>query len=73
MLTPINREKDSANIIEYKVHKPSKEKDLEQTVANADTQIDEKLYDAKLIAEGFALEQIRKYGFALRGKECLIR
>ncbi len=72
MLTPKNREKDCAYIIEFKVHKPSKEKDLAQTVANAYSQIDEKLYDAKLIADGFSPEQIRKYGFAFRGKECLI-
>ena len=72
MLKPKNREKDCAYISEFKVHKPSKEKDLAQTVANAHSQIDEKLYDAKLIADGFSPEQIRKYGFAFRGKECLI-
>ncbi len=72
MLTPKDRNKDCAYIIEFKVHKPLKEKDLAQTVANAHSQIDEKLYDAKLIADGFSSEQIRKYGFAFRGKECLI-
>ncbi len=72
MLTPKDRSKDCAYIIEFKVHKPLKEKDLAQTVANAHSQIDEKLYDAKLIADGFSSEQIRKYGFAFRGKECLI-
>ncbi len=72
MLTPTNRERDNAYIIEFKVHKSSKEKDLAQTVANAHSQIDEKLYDAKLIADGFLPEQIRKYGFAFKGKECLI-
>ncbi|GFI23468.1 hypothetical protein IMSAGC011_02257 [Lachnospiraceae bacterium] len=72
MLTPTNREKDYAYIIEFKVHKSSKEKDLAQTVANAHSQIDKKLYDAKLIADGFSSEQIRKYGFAFNGKECLI-
>ncbi len=72
MLTPKNKERDYAYIIEFKVHKSSKEKDLAQTVANAHSQIDEKLYDAKLIADGFSPEQIRKYGFAFKGKECLI-
>ena len=72
MLTPKNKERDYAYIIEFKVHKSSKEKDLSQTVANAHSQIDEKLYDAKLIADGFSPEQIRKYGFAFKGKECLI-
>ncbi len=71
MLIPKKRQEDSAYIIEFKVHKPSKEKDLAQTVANAHSQIDEKLYDAKLIADGFSSEQIRKYGFAFKGKECL--
>ncbi|MDE7206212.1 MAG: PD-(D/E)XK nuclease domain-containing protein, partial [Lachnospiraceae bacterium] len=72
MLIPKDREKDCAYIIEFKVHKPLKEKDLEETVANALNQIEEKLYEAKLVAEGFAPENIRKYGFAFRGKECLI-
>lgn len=72
MLTPADREKDCAYIIEFKVHKPLREKDLAETVANAHAQIDEKLYDAKLIAEGFDPGQIRKYGFAFQGKTCLI-
>lgn len=72
MLVPLNRERDYAYIIEFKVHKPSKEKDLVQTVANALSQIEERLYDAKLIADGFSPQQIRKYGFAFKGKECLI-
>ena len=73
MLTPKNRERDDAYIIEFKVHKPLKEKDLAETVANALTQIEEKQYDAKVTADGFSPKQIHKYGFAFRGKECLIR
>ena len=72
MLKPTDREKDNAYIIEFKVHKPLKEKCLEETVANALSQIDEKQYEAELIAEGFAPERIRKYGFAFEGKMCLI-
>lgn len=72
MLTPADKGKDCAYIIEFKVHKPLKEKSLEETVANALSQIDEKQYEAELIAKGFRGERIRKYGFAFRGKECLI-
>ena len=72
MLIPKDREKVCAYIIEFKVHKPLKEKDLAKTVENALNQIEEKFYEAKLIADGFAPENIRKYGFAFKGKECLI-
>ncbi len=72
MLIPKDREKDCAYIIEFKVHKPMKENDLAQTVANALNQIEEKRYEAKLVADGFVPENIRKYGFAFKGKECLI-
>ena len=72
MLKPTDREKDNAYIIEFKVHKPKREKDLEETVANALAQIAEKKYEAELIAEGIAPERIRKYGFAFAGKTCLI-
>ncbi len=72
MLIPTDKEKDCAYIIEFKVHKSLKEKDLTKTVENALDQIAEKKYEAKLIADGFAPENIRKYGFAFKGKECLI-
>jgi len=72
MLKPSDKEKDYAYIIEFKVHKPRKEKDLEETLANALAQIEERQYETALIAEGFAPERIRKYGFAFKGKECLI-
>jgi len=39
---------------------------------NAHAQIEEKQYEAELISSGYLPEQIRKYGFAFRGKECLI-
>ena len=72
MLVPEDKENDNAYIIEFKVHKPRKEKDLEETLANALKQIEEKQYEASLIADGFALGQIRKYGFVFEGKRCLI-
>jgi len=72
MLTPKDKKKDNAYIIEFKVHKPTKEKNLEETVQNALTQIQEKQYDTQLLAEGFTTKQIKKYGFAFHGKTCLI-
>ena len=72
VLTPLDREKDNAYIIEFKVHKPKREKNLEETVANAHLQIYEKRYEASLIANGILPENIRKYGFAFKGKKCLI-
>ncbi len=38
---------------------------------HAHSRIEGKLYDTKLTADDFSLEQIRKYGFAFQGKECL--
>jgi hypothetical protein len=72
MLKPLDGKEDCAYIIEFKVYKSYKEKTLEDTLANAHAQIEERQYEAELTADGFAPERIRKYGFAFRGKECLI-
>lgn len=72
MLKPCDRAKDMAYIIEFKVFKPQKESTLEDTVANALSQIAEKQYEAALVADGIATDRIRKYGFAFQGKTCLI-
>ena len=68
----MTRKKNNAYIIEFKVFKASKEKTLKDTVANALMQIEEKQYEISLIANGFDPRQIRKYGFAFKGKTCLI-
>ncbi len=59
-------------VIEFKVRKPKKEASLEETVAAALQQIEDKKYDAALAERGFEKERIRHYGFAFEGKEVLI-
>ena len=72
MLEPLYPNRDDGIILEFKVFQPKKEKDLEDTVKVALKQIDEKSYEACLIAKGIEKERIRKYGFAFNGKEVLI-
>ena len=63
-----------AAIMEFKVFDTlDEEKDLEDTAKNALRQIEEKGYETDLLARGIPVENIRKYGFAFRGKKCLIR
>lgn len=73
MLEPVNKMQDNAYIIEFKVHKPGREKSIEETAVNALAQIEEKAYETALAAKGFAPEKIRKYGFAFEGRKCLIK
>ena len=74
MLEPIDKtnEKYPGIVIEFKVINPRKENSLEETVAAALKQIEEKNYDAELIKRGVKEENIHHYGFAFRGKEVLI-
>lgn len=64
--------KDDAIILEFKVKNKRKEKTLEETVAVALKQIEEKQYATQLINHGFSKNQIRSYGFAFEGKTVLI-
>ncbi len=72
MLSPVNKKKDKAYIIEFKVFNPKKEKNLEETVANALAQIEDKKYETELTSKSIPRENIRKYRFAFAGKKCLI-
>ena len=71
MLTPKNNH-DNAIILEFKVQDTEEEKTLKESVEAALRLINEKKYEAELIAEGIMPERIRKYGFAFAGKKCLI-
>ena len=61
-----------AIILEFKVYDSEDEASLKDTVQAALALIEEKQYEAALIARGIPAEHIRKYGFAFEGKKVLI-
>ncbi len=68
---PHNDVLPDAIIIEFKVQ-DTEETELTETVRSALKQIEERDYQASLIARGIPEERIRKYGFAFCGKRVLI-
>ena len=66
------RAEDDAIIIEFKVFRPAKEQNLEDTVRDALNQIRDKKYGALLEEKGIETQRIRAYGFAFSGKNVLI-
>ena len=72
MLEPRNPKEDDAIILEFKVFNRRRENSLEDTVHSALNQIEKMRYTEKLEERGILKEQIRRYGFAFRGKEVLI-
>ena len=73
MLVPKSDDrKYNAIILEFKVFDFYDESTLEDTAQSALRQIEEKNYDAELIARGIEKERIRHYGFAFEGKRVLI-
>ena len=72
ILEPKNPAKHDAIILEFKVKNKRREQTLEETVAVALRQIEEKQYAAELVKRGIKPEKIRSYGFAFEGKTVLI-
>ena len=65
-----NDKSQNAFIMEFKVYREDKEKDLEETINNAKKQINEKGYEEDLKSRGY--ESIYKVVYAFKGKEVVL-
>ena len=72
VIEPKEPEQNDAYILEFKVHDADDEENLQDTVAAALRQIEEKQYAAGLLERGIVRERIHSYGFAFEGKKVLI-
>ena len=72
MIEPKDDAVMDAIILGFKVHDAKKENSLEETVAVALKQIEDRKYAVGLEERGFLKERIRKYGIAFQGKNVLI-
>lgn len=72
MMEPKNKS-DHAVVMEFKVMDSGTEASLAETAQAALKQLDEQQYEAALLCRGVSKEKIRKYGFAFKGKEVLIK
>ena len=70
MLEPKDKDANSF-IMEFKVFREDREKNIEETIANAQKQIEEKQYETSLRERGF--KNITKMVFAFNGKEVKIK
>jgi hypothetical protein len=57
----------------YEIMRAEKFKQEQVAAIEQALEIEEKKYEADLLARGVPAENILKYGFAFQGKECLIR
>lgn len=71
MLMP-KKEDTDAYVIGFLLFNKNRDMTMEDTVAAAHKQIEEKRYEDRLSAKGIRADRIRKYGFAFQGKEVLI-
>ena len=72
VIEPKDPKKHDAIILEFKVYDSEDEASLKETVQAALAQIEEKQYEANLIAKGIPANHIRKYCFDFEGKKVLI-